>query len=78
MQETLIETAVSPATKQVGRPRLKPSEEQRQLAREMTARGISQDDIAKHLSISAPTLRKHFRAELNADQARDQEPTVTP
>ena len=48
------------------RPRLKPTDKQRQIARSMAAMGIRQDEIARKLGIrSAKTLRLHFRDELD-------------
>ena len=48
------------------RPRLKFTEEQRNLVKSMAATGIRQDEIARKLKIRSPkTLRAHFRDELD-------------
>ena len=48
------------------RPKLKPTEEQRQHVKTLAAVGVPQEQIARHLRIrSVKTLRKHFRAELD-------------
>jgi hypothetical protein len=48
------------------RPQLKPTEEQRRVAKSMSAVGMSHEDIARKLGIRSPkTLRKHFREELD-------------
>ena len=48
------------------RPKLNPTQEQRQLVRSFAAVGISQEAIAKQIGVRSPkTLRKHFREELD-------------
>jgi hypothetical protein len=48
------------------RPKLNPTDEQRQLAKHLSAVGIPQEKIALKLAIRSPkTLRKHFRNELD-------------
>jgi len=48
------------------RPKLKPTEESRQLAKHLAAVGIPQEQIALKLGIRSPkTLRKHYRPELD-------------
>jgi len=51
----------------VPRPKLHPTEAQRQLVKSMSACGIRHDQIARHIGIrSAKTLRKYFRGELDS------------
>jgi hypothetical protein len=48
------------------RPKLNPTQEQRQMVKTMTAMGAKQEDIALRIGVrSAKTLRKHFRNELD-------------
>ena len=48
------------------RPKFKPTDDQRELVKNLSALGIPQDDICTLVAIrSAKTLRKHFRRELN-------------
>lgn len=47
-----------------GRPEFAPTEEQRQRVMIWTAGGLPQKHIARILNLSEPTLRKHFRKEL--------------
>lgn len=48
------------------RPKLRPTEEQRQLVKNLAAVGIPQEDIARKIGIRSPkTLREHFREELD-------------
>ena len=42
-----------------------PTAEQRALVESAAAFGLTQADIAEHLTIDEKTLRKHFREELN-------------
>lgn len=53
-----------------GRPPFVPTKEQRITVEMMASFGIPQDDIAKVLGISKPTLREHFREELDVGKAR--------
>lgn len=46
-------------------PKHKPTEEQRRQVRAMTAYGIGQADISAVIGISQPTLRLHYRRELD-------------
>ena len=48
-----------------GRPSYKPTDEQRKMVEAMSSVGIQQDNIAKVLGISKPTLEKYFREELD-------------
>lgn len=48
-----------------GRPPHQPTAQNRALAETLSACGIPQEDIAKLLGISAPTLREHYREELD-------------
>jgi hypothetical protein len=43
----------------------KPNDLSRQAIRNMSACGITQDEIAKYFGINAMTLRKHYREELD-------------
>jgi len=48
------------------RPRIQPTDEQRQLVKSLAAFGVAQEQIAKRIGIrSVKTLRKHFRDELD-------------
>ena len=48
------------------RPKMEPTQKQRELVRSLIAYGFSQDKIAREIGIrSAKTLRKYFRAELD-------------
>ena len=50
----------------MGRGKLyKPTDKERQQVFDMAGFGISQEDIAVVMGVSPPTLRKHFRAELD-------------
>lgn len=49
----------------MSRPRFIPSESQRQTVRSMAAYGITQEEIARCLGVTAKTLRRHFREELD-------------
>lgn len=49
----------------MGRPAHSPTEDQRQRVRRYAASGVSQSRIAKALNISEPTLREHYRKELD-------------
>lgn len=40
-----------------------PTEEQRRLVRAFSGLGVTQEDLARHLSIDARTLRRHFQDE---------------
>lgn len=48
-----------------GRPPYKPTDEHRKMVEGMASVGINHDDICNVLDISKPTLRKHFREELD-------------
>ena len=48
-----------------GRPEFTPTEPQRAQVKAMAAYGVPQDDIAKVIGCSSPTLRKHFWQELD-------------
>jgi hypothetical protein len=54
-----------PGGERIGRPVYEPSAKDRELVEGAAAVGILHEDIAKHLHISAPTLRKYFRHELD-------------
>lgn len=49
----------------IGRPRFEPTEKDRAFVRQMSALGVSQDDIALTVRIDRNTLAKHFRAEID-------------
>ena len=52
------------------RPRINPTQQQREMVRSLTAFGVRQEDIARKLGIrSSKTLRKHFREELDTGAA---------
>lgn len=48
-----------------GQPAHKPTANQRDMVKTLTAFGIQQDLIAKKIKISVPTLEKHYRDELD-------------
>ena len=50
----------------MGRPPYEPTEEGRKLARTLSAVGIPFEDIAAKLEISADTLVKYYKADLDA------------
>lgn len=47
-------------------PKHAPTEESRTLVKSLSAVGVTHEDIALKLEISADTLTKHYRAELDA------------
>jgi hypothetical protein len=49
----------------MSRPRFAPTDQQRRMVKSMAAYGIRQEEIAGVVSVSAKTLRRHFRAELD-------------
>jgi hypothetical protein len=49
----------------MGRPAHKPTPELRRQVESMAGFGIPEDDIALSIDISAPTLRKYYRRELD-------------
>lgn len=48
-----------------GRPPHEPTREQRAMVETFAAFGIPQEDIARVIGITAPTLHKHYREELD-------------
>jgi DNA-binding XRE family transcriptional regulator len=48
-----------------GRPPFEPAEKDQRTVQAMAACGMPQEDIARVLGISKPTLQKHFRETLN-------------
>jgi hypothetical protein len=65
MPTNLPETAPPRAPKGRGRPAYTPNETHREQVKAMAGYGIPQEHIAKALHISAPTLRKHYREQLD-------------
>ena len=53
----------------MGRPKYEPADKERAQVRTLTAMGIPHVDIARIVGITAPTLRKYFRRELDTGQA---------
>ena len=53
------------ATGKGGRPPHEPSEASRRQVRALAAYGIPQDEIARVMGITKPTLEKHYRPELD-------------
>jgi DNA invertase Pin-like site-specific DNA recombinase len=49
----------------MSRPRFEPIDPQRQLVKSLAAYGIGQEEIARKIGVSAKTLRRHFREELD-------------
>jgi hypothetical protein len=54
----------TPAKRRAGRPAYEPTDKERAQVKMLAAFGVREDDICKLLSISPPTLRKHFWQEL--------------
>ncbi len=48
----------------MSRPQFVPNEAQRKNVRSMAAYGIPQEEIARSIGVTAKTLRKHFRQEV--------------
>lgn len=48
-----------------GRPQYAPTDKERAQCKALAAMGVPHSDIAVVLQVSAPTLRRHFRAELD-------------
>jgi hypothetical protein len=65
MQPNSSETAPPRASKGRGRPPYDASEPHREQVKCMAGYGIPHKLIAKALNLSAPTLRKHYRKELD-------------
>jgi hypothetical protein len=54
----------------MGRPRFKPTKEDRKMVKSLAVLGIRQQQIARVVGIRSPkTLRKHFRRELSMGSA---------
>src|SRR5450755_4415722 len=53
----------------MARAQFRPNEELRAKVRQLSAFGVSQDDVAKIVECSPKTLRKHFRRELDRGAA---------
>jgi len=49
----------------MGRPEHKPDKRTRELVSALALNGVAQDRVAMHIGISAPSLRKHYRQELD-------------
>jgi hypothetical protein len=65
-KRTKSETPPDPAPeKRKGRPPYEPTAKDRDMVQAMTSYGIPQEEIATVVGISAVTLRKHFRRELD-------------
>lgn len=54
----------TPTKRRAGRPAYEPTDKDRAQVKLLAAFGVREDDICKLLGISPPTLRKHFRDEL--------------
>jgi hypothetical protein len=65
MDITLLETAPPCASSAKGRPAYHTTPEHRNQVKLMAGYCIPQYQIAKVLQISAPTLRKHYREQLD-------------
>ncbi len=63
MQDDTDDTA--PATWARGLPPHEPTDETRAQVAALTSFGIQQDQIALHLEVSAPALRKYYRRQLD-------------
>jgi hypothetical protein len=53
----------------MGRPKYQPTDKERAQMRTLTAMGIPHLDIGRIVGITAPTLRKYFRHELDTGQS---------
>lgn len=62
-------TALPPPTRKRGQPPYVPTDKDRLTVKVMIAGGIEQAAIASVLGISTPTLRKHFRREIETAAA---------
>jgi hypothetical protein len=62
--------APKPATAKVGRPEYDPMLSDRTKVEQLVFAGMTHDDIARVLGISAPTLRKHFADEIATGRAK--------
>lgn len=51
-------------------PPHEPTETTRKLAETLSGLGVPQEEIARQLAISLPTLHRHYRAELDAGMAK--------
>ena len=49
----------------MSRPRFAPTDQQRRMVKSMAAYGIRQEEIAGVIGVSAKTMRRHFRGELD-------------
>jgi len=49
----------------MSRPRFAPTDQQRRMVKSMSAFGIRQQEIADVIGVSAKTLRRHFRKEID-------------
>jgi hypothetical protein len=49
----------------MGRPEHKPDKRTRELVSALALNGVAQDRVAMHVGISEPSLRKHYRQELD-------------
>lgn len=58
----------SKPTRKGGRPRYQPSEHDRRQVRTMTGMGLTHNEISAVMGITAPTLRRYFRRELDVGQ----------
>lgn len=54
----------------MARPKHKPTSAKRRLVERAVAGGMTQEQVAHALDISEPTLRKHYRAELDQGMAK--------
>lgn len=54
------------SSKKPGRPRYEPTDKERAQCKALAGMGVPHTDIAIVLQISTPTLRRHFRTELDA------------
>lgn len=55
--------------RKAGRPPYEPTDKDRRVVVSMVAAGIEQREIARALGITAPTLRRHFRTELDTGES---------
>jgi DNA-binding Lrp family transcriptional regulator len=60
-----VETNRRSSGRKGGRPRYSPDPQTRRLVEALAAHGVPQRDIARTVDVSAPTLRKAFRREID-------------
>lgn len=65
-QLDLFGAPIATASRPAGRPRHAPTARTRRIARALSRRGATHDQIAAAIGITAPTLRMHYHEELGS------------